>query len=56
MKRLNKEDAPKNITHNEKIMSENDFIVSKTDTKGYITYCNHTADSYKGTKIAQSKS
>jgi len=40
MKRLNKEDAPKNITQNEKPMSENDFIVSKTDTKGYITYCN----------------
>lgn len=40
MKRLNKEDAPKNITQNEKLMSENDFIVSKTDTKGYITYCN----------------
>ena len=39
-KRLSKLDAPKEITNNEKVMSENDFIVSKTDTKGYITYCN----------------
>ena len=39
-KRLSKLDAPKNINNNEKVMSENDFIVSKTDTKGYITYCN----------------
>jgi len=40
LKRLNKNDAPKNITNNEKVMSDNDFIVSKTDTKGFITYCN----------------
>ena len=40
MKRLNKNDAPKNITTVEKVMNENDFIVSKTDTKGFITYCN----------------
>jgi len=39
-KRLSKLDAPKNINNNEKVMSENDFIVSKTDIKGYITYCN----------------
>jgi len=39
-KRLSKLDAPKNINSNEKIMQENDFIVSKTDTKGYITYFN----------------
>ena len=39
-KRLSKLDAPKSITNNEKVMSDNDFIVSKTDTKGYITYCN----------------
>ena len=39
-KRLSKLDAPKNITTREKVMSDNDFIVSKTDTKGYITYCN----------------
>lgn len=40
MKRLSKSDAPTNITSNEKVMNENDFIVSKTDTKGFITYCN----------------
>ncbi len=39
-KRLSKLDAPKNITNKEKVLSENDFVVSKTDTKGYITYCN----------------
>lgn len=27
-------------TNKEKVMNQNDFIVSKTDTKGYITYCN----------------
>lgn len=41
MSRLSKKDAPTNITNNEKVMSDNDFIVSKTDTKGYITYCNN---------------
>ncbi|WP_457564599.1 PAS domain-containing protein [Caminibacter sp.] len=39
-KRLSKLDAPKQITDKEKLLSDNDFIVSKTDTKGYITYCN----------------
>ncbi len=39
-KRLSKKDAPSNITENETIMSQDDFIVSKTDTKGFITYCN----------------
>ena len=39
-KRLSKLDAPKIVTAEEKVMSENDFIVSKTDTKGFITYCN----------------
>jgi len=39
-KRLSKLDAPKNINNNEYVLKENDFIVSKTDTKGYITYCN----------------
>ena len=39
-KRLSKLDAPKNITQNEKIMRDDDFIVSKTDKKGYITYFN----------------
>ena len=39
-KKLTKNDAPKNITDNEKVLSENDFIVSKTDPKGVITYGN----------------
>lgn len=39
-KRLSKLDAPKEINSNEYVLKENDFIVSKTDTKGYITYCN----------------
>jgi len=39
-KRLSKLDAPKTIINKEKVLSDNDFIVSKTDTKGYITYCN----------------
>ncbi len=39
-KRLSKLDAPKVLKDDEKIMGENDFIVSKTDTKGFITYCN----------------
>ena len=39
-KRLSKLDAPKNINNNEKALSDDDFIVSKTDKKGYITYCN----------------
>jgi PAS domain S-box-containing protein len=39
-KRLSKLDATKNIKNEEKVMGDNDFIVSKTDTKGFITYCN----------------
>ena len=39
-KRLSKLDQPKNIINKEKVLSDNDFIVSKTDTKGYIIYCN----------------
>ena len=39
-KRLSKLDQPKNINNNEKVLGDNDFIVSKTDPKGYITYCN----------------
>jgi PAS domain S-box-containing protein len=39
-KSLSKLDAPKNITNNEKTLSQDDFIVSKTDTKGKIIYCN----------------
>jgi len=39
-KSLSKLDAPKNITNREKVLSQDDFIVSKTDTKGKIIYCN----------------
>jgi PAS domain S-box-containing protein len=39
-KSLSKLDQPKNITNNEKKLGDNDFIVSKTDTKGKIIYCN----------------
>lgn len=39
-KTLCKSDAPKNISSTEKELNENDFIVSKTDTKGKIIYCN----------------
>jgi PAS domain S-box-containing protein len=39
-KRLSKLDATKQLKNEEKIINENDFIVSKTDTKGFITYCN----------------
>ncbi|WP_297442780.1 PAS domain-containing protein [Sulfurimonas sp.] len=37
---LSKLDAPKNITNREKVLNADDFIVSKTDTKGKIIYCN----------------
>ena len=39
-KRLSKLDATKNLRNQEKIMGVDDFIVSKTDKKGFITYCN----------------
>ena len=39
-KRLNKNDAPKQLTDNEIRLGESDFIVSKTDTRGIITYAN----------------
>jgi PAS domain S-box-containing protein len=39
-KSLSKLDQPKNITNNEKQLGDNDFIISKTDTKGKIIYCN----------------
>ena len=37
---LTKADAPKHPTGREKELGDNDFIVSKTDTKGKIIYCN----------------
>jgi len=39
-KSLSKLDAPKTITNKEKVLNQNDFIVSKTDTRGKIIYCN----------------
>lgn len=45
---LSKKDAPKNITSHEKMLGENDFIVSKTDKKGNITYCNRIFISMSG--------
>ena len=39
-KNLSKLDATKNITNNEKKLGDDDFIISKTDTKGKIIYCN----------------
>ncbi len=38
--KLSKKDAPKNILDKEKKLSNDDFIVSKTDTAGKIIYCN----------------
>jgi len=39
-KNLSKLDAPKHITNYEKKLEDNDFIISKTDTRGKIIYCN----------------
>ncbi|NPA74051.1 MAG: PAS domain-containing protein [Epsilonproteobacteria bacterium] len=47
-KRLSKKDAPKILTDNEKVMKDDDLIVSKTDTKGFITYCNRTFIEFSG--------
>jgi len=40
IKKLSKSDATKNITTQEVKLKDSDFIVSKTDTKGNIIYCN----------------
>ncbi len=37
---LSKQNAPTNITNIEKNLDKKDFIISKTDTKGKIIYCN----------------
>jgi len=39
-KKLSKLDAPKKLLNQEHFLNKNDFIVSKTDTKGTIIYCN----------------
>lgn len=51
-KPLSKADAPRTVTSNEKKLSENDFIVSKTDTKGTIIYCNEIFSNIAGYKPA----
>lgn len=51
-KSLSKLDAPKNITNSEKKLGSNDFIVSKTDTKGKIIYCNEIFTAISGYKAA----
>jgi len=40
IKSLSKSDAPKSVTSTEKKLDDGDFIVSKTDKKGKIIYCN----------------
>jgi PAS domain S-box-containing protein len=52
-KRLNKNDAPTTITQMEQKIDNNDFIVSKTDLKGYITYCNRIFVEMSGYSIAE---
>lgn len=37
---LNKKNRPKQLKQHERVMDKNDFIVSKTDIKGNIIYCN----------------
>ncbi|MEA2112029.1 MAG: PAS domain-containing protein [Campylobacterota bacterium] len=39
-RKLTKNDRPNNISNSPKHLGDNDFIVSKTDTKGVLTYCN----------------
>ncbi len=48
VKKLSKLDATKNITNREKTLGNDDFIVSKTDTKGTIIYCNEIFTSMAG--------
>jgi len=52
-KHLSKLDAPTNILDDEKILDEHDFIVSKTDKKGSITYCNRIFVDMAGYSIDQ---
>lgn len=40
-------------THQERVMREGDFIVSKTDTKGRITYCNRIFVEFSGFQEAE---
>lgn len=45
---LSKKDSPKNVTDIEKELGESDFIVSKTDIKGNIIYCNEIFTNMSG--------
>jgi len=52
IKSLSKSDAPKSITSTEKKLDDNDFIVSKTDKKGKIIYCNEIFTKMSGYEAA----
>ena len=52
-KSLSKLDQPKNITNNEKVLGEDDFIVSKTNLQGKIIYCNEIFAKMAGYSFSQ---
>ncbi len=52
-KKLSKLDATKNIINKEVKLSDDDFIVSKTDTKGNIIYCNEIFTKMAGYSAAE---
>jgi len=52
-KNLSKNDAPKNITNNEKKLGENNFIISKTNLKGKIIYCNEIFTEMSGYDVSE---
>jgi PAS domain S-box-containing protein len=52
LKSLSKKDAPKNIANKEKKLDDHDFIVSKTDKKGKIIYCNEIFSQMSGYKAS----
>ena len=47
-RKLSKRDATQNIKENEISLAEDDFIVSKTDIKGNILYCNEMFSKMSG--------
>ncbi|MCK4737976.1 MAG: PAS domain-containing protein, partial [Sulfurimonas sp.] len=52
-KSLSKLDAPTKILNNEKKLDDDDFIVSKTDIKGKIIYCNEVFIKMAGYSISE---
>jgi len=52
-KTLSKKDTPKRILDTEKKLGDNDFIVSKTDLKGKIIYCNEIFTKMAGYKASE---